>query len=66
MKQVRGAWAEQEIQYIRNHYKTVSRHELAAALGRTVASVDWKTHTLGLSKKEDPKRNRTILHEKWV
>lgn len=43
-------WTEQEDTYLRAHYQTKSRREIAEAIGRTIPLVGWRAAKLGLTK----------------
>ena len=46
-------WSEDEVILLKRHYKESSISDIAAALGRSEASVKAKAHRLGLDKKEE-------------
>ena len=46
-------WSEDEVILLKRHYKDSSMSDIAAALGRSEASVKAKAHRLGLDKKEE-------------
>lgn len=58
---VRPRWTRQEIATLKAMYRTKSNAEIAAVLGRKVASVVFKGYRLGLSK--GPKRLREMGKE---
>lgn len=55
------AWTEKEIQFLKEHYLTMSRKELASALDRTESSVQNKMHKAGMAKPEKYNYNKRFF-----
>lgn len=49
-KKTHQPWTEQEIDVLKSVYATTSNADIAAKLGRGIASVTWKANSLNLSK----------------
>lgn len=46
------AWSEEEDQFIRENYGTMTRRQIAEKLDRTIATVGWRASILGLTNKK--------------
>lgn len=51
-------WTDHDVEYLRRHYGTKSRKEIAVALGRSVATVQMKACKLGLTNAEEHGNHR--------
>lgn len=61
----RAPWAANEIEYLETNYSQVDTKLIANALGRSVNSVRWQAHKMGLRKTHQYLRHmgeRNIRH----
>lgn len=56
-------WTEKEIRFLKEHYLTMSRKELASALDRTESSVQNKMHKTGMVKSEKYNYNKRFFQK---
>jgi hypothetical protein len=50
---MKNNWTPQELAFLREKYPSMINRDLAVLMGRTLPSLKWKSHSLGLKKSDD-------------
>jgi len=58
-------WSEEEIAFLKKHYGTMARQDIAERLNKSLGGVDWKITSMGLAAKPVKKHN-SLLTRRWV